>query len=51
MKHSYYPELNVHIERCAEKEEEVGDFLCQQFMQDVNELRVHHLEILTFIRL
>jgi hypothetical protein len=43
MKHSYYPELDIHIERCAEKEEEVGDVMCQKFIQDFNDLRVHFM--------
>jgi hypothetical protein len=43
MKHSYYPELDRHIERCAEKEEEIGDVMCQKFVQDLNDLRVHFM--------
>jgi hypothetical protein len=42
MKHSYYPELDRHIERCAEKEE-IGDVMCQKFVQDLNDLRVHFM--------
>lgn len=43
MKHSYDPKLDKHIERCAQNVSEIGDYLCDQFMQDITDLRVHYM--------
>ena len=44
VKHAFDPSLNQNYVRCAQTQDQIGEYLCQEFMSDIFKIRMHFAE-------